>query len=152
VTETRKPGTERVSAAAFKKLQKGSDRAHSELLEAVRIKLTVAGISVFTIYTGGIPRFIRGGEMVLRKNPHQIGLPDAFALIRWNCRCGARSSKLVLIETKTGKGRRTADQVRIRKLFESHGAIALLVRSVDDVDGLIEADKQAREASCRQPH
>lgn len=133
-----------VTAAEFRKTQKGSRTSHEGLVSASRLKLTLAGIPCFTIHTRGIPRLIRG-EIVFCKNPFQIGLPDAIALIHHRCpSCGHATGRLVLLEMKTGAARRSPGQVKVRKTFEAKGALALVIRSLDDVDAIIEADLKAR--------
>ena len=145
--------TEHISPAQLRTRIKGSRVSHESLVEAVRVKLAYAGIEAFPIYTGGIPKYIPGGELVLQANPHQIGIADMILMYRDVAFVGGTPvavGRLALLEMKTGGARRAPAQVRIEKHFTSYGALCVLVRSVEDVDFIIAAHRKSTEAMAWQ--
>jgi hypothetical protein len=133
--------TEYISGQQLRAMTKGSLRSHESLVEACRVFLSMAGIPTWTIYTGGIPKYIPGGQMVLRKNPHQIGFGDLIALVRDHEHPGGR---VAFLEMKTGNARRHSVQLRSARKFETYGQLALVVRSVSDLEPLVRADRAIR--------
>ncbi len=145
--------TEHVTPEQLRARTKGSYATHESLVEAVRVRLAYAGIEAFPINTGGIPKHIPGGELVLRPNPHQVGIADMLAMFRDLAYVGVEPvpvGRLALFEMKTGHARRSPAQVRTEKLFTSYGALCILVRRVEDVDPVIAAHCKATEVlKCR---
>ena len=142
---------QRITAAQLPGTVRGSRAAHEELVEAVRVKLVLHGLEGFPIYTGGIPRWIRG-QLVLTQNPHQIGIADMLCPFLDVAYVGNEPvvvGRTALLEMKTGTARRSAAQVRVTRLWESCGALCLLVRSTEDVDPLIAAHQKAEKLRCR---
>ena len=143
--------TEHITPDQLRQRTKGSLGAHESLLEAVRVRFALAGLEGFPIYTGGIPKYLPGGELVLRKNPHQIGIADMIVPFRDVVFVGTSAvivGRLGLLEMKTGNARRSPGQVRTETLFKSYGFLCVLVRNVEDVDPIIETDRNARRFMC----
>jgi hypothetical protein len=137
--------TEHITLAEYRRTAHGSHRAHEGLVEAVRYRLSLAGIPVFTIYTGGIPRFEGRGPARhvagLTRNQNQIGFGDLFFLCFDPEHLEGRAG---IIECKTGQARRKPGQIKAAKLFVAHGQLALLVRRVEEIEPIIAADREAR--------
>lgn len=143
--------TRHITVEQLRKRARGSYRAHEDLVEAVRLRFTLRGMEAFPIYTGGIPKHLPGGELVLRKNPRQIGIADLMAPFFDIHPCGVVIGRMAFLECKTGGARRSPAQVRTQSLFESYGFSCLLVRRQEDVDPIIEAHHKARRLMCRPP-
>lgn len=141
--------TTHISPAELHASTKGSHHAHERLVEAVRLRLQFGGIEAFPIYTGGIPKYLPGGQLVLRTNPHQIGIADLLAPFWATHDCGRPMGRMAFLECKTGRARRHPGQVRTQRLFESFGFLCVLVRRQEDVDPIIEAHRKARRLACR---
>jgi len=143
--------TEHITAQQLRARTPGSMRLHDGLQEAVRVRLALHGLEAFSVYTGGVPRFLRGGEMVLRRNPHQVGVPDLFVPYLDLHACGLPYGRIAFLEVKSGAARRKPPQVRFQKLLESLGLPCLLVRRQEDVDPIIKAHRDARRIAWPHP-
>lgn len=144
--------TEHVTIGQLRRRTKGSFRSHEELVEVVRLRFVLSGLEPFPIYTGGVPRYLPGGELVLRKNPHQIGIADLIVpFFDLHVGCGLPFGRMAFVECKTGNARRSPAQVKNRTLFESYGFLCLLVRRQEDVDPLIETHRKARRFAWLHP-
>ena len=146
--------TEHISPAELVRRTHGSLESHETLLDAVRRKLQLeADLESIPIYTGGIPRYLPGGALTLRKNPDQEGFADVFLMYLDTLQLHGREvviSRAAFLEMKTGRARRSAAQVKRKRHFESFGAVCPLVRTVDDVDFIVRAHLKAKELLCRK--
>lgn len=145
--------TTHVSPAELRGLTKGSLGQHEELVEAVRLRLlTLGGLQAVPIYTGGIPKFLPGGKLTLRRNPHQKGHADLEVHYLDLCPgCGLPHARTAFLECKTGRARRSPAQVRTKTHLESLGFLCLLVRRQEDVDPIIQAHRTARRVAWPHP-
>lgn len=144
--------TVHITPAQLSKLTKGSLRTHEALVEAIRVRLAIHGLEAIPIYTGGIPRFLPGGQLVLRRNPHQAGLADLMVphLALCSC-CGLPQARVTFVECKTGRARRSSVQVRSKTHLESLGFSCLLARRQEDVDPITKAHQEARRVAWPHP-
>jgi len=144
--------TRHVTPAELRKITRGSLGAHEALVEAVRLRLALQGLEPIPIYTGGIPRFLPGGQLTLRKNPHQAGLADLMVPYLDLCpQCGVPHARTAFLECKTGRARRSSVQVRSKTNLEALGFLCLLVRRQEDVDSIITAHQKARRVAWPHP-
>ena len=82
-----------------------------------------------------IPVPIRRGSKIvgLRKaDPHKVGMPDIFAL---------KGGRLLAIEVKSATGKPSPEQFEWKEKLERAGALHLFARSVEEVEGFINAHK-----------
>lgn len=144
--------TEHVSFAQLQRLKPGSRREHEGLVEAVRLRCSLQGLEAIPIYTGGVPRFLPGGQLVLDRNPYQRGFADLLLPHLALCpHCGRPEPRVTFAEVKTGRARRSSIQVRSKTRLEALGFTCLLVRRQEDVDPIIEAHHHARRIACPHP-
>lgn len=144
--------TEHVSPAQLRKKLGGSRRAHEDLVEAVRVRLALQGLDSLPIYTGGIPKVLAGGRIVLEKNPNQRGVADLIVPHQALCpSCGIPQARVAWCEMKTGSAHRSTVQVRRKTALEALGFLCVLVRRQEDVDFIIEAHRKARRVACPHP-
>lgn len=143
--------TRHVTATELGRHVRGSYDAHERLVEAVRVRLALHGLEPVPIYTGGIPKFLPGGHLVLRKNPHQAGFADLVVPYLGLCACGLPHARMAFLECKTGRARRSSVQVRAKTSLEALGFLCLLVRRQEDVDPIITAHRTARRIAWPHP-
>lgn len=144
--------TEHVSPAQLRGITKGSRGEHERLVEAIRLRCSLQGLEAIPIYTGGIPHFLPGGQLVLRRNPNQRGFADLLLPHLGLCpHCGVPQPRITFLECKTGGARRSSVQVRAKTRLEALGFTCLLVRRQEDVDPTIAAHHAARRIACPHP-
>ena len=79
-----------------------------------------------------IPTPIRRGRKIVafrRADPHTIGIPDVFCVIK---------GKLIGIEVKTAKGKQSDEQIAWQEKLEKAGGTYILARSWEDVEEVIK--------------
>lgn len=125
--------TARVSVADFKRQRKGSMASHQELQRAVLDWFRLHGIPAVPVHTG--PRVIPlpGGQgFRLLANASQRGFSDVMA-------CLPPHGRLGMVELKTGKAKRSAEQVEMQRRFARAGAITLVVYDIAGLEAAIRA-------------
>jgi hypothetical protein len=104
----------------------GSAKAHESLQSAALTLLKFYKIPATALYTGPRVRPRAGGGFDLRRNRSNVGISDIMA-------CLPPRGLLVLIECKTGRARRTPEQIEQHNRFRAAGAHCFVIRTVDDL-------------------
>lgn len=105
----------------------GSYAAHQATQTGVLEYLELCGVPAVPVHTGPRVTPRPGGGFDLRKNTAQHGLSDVIA-------CLPPSGRMALIEVKSGRARRSAEQVRLQQRFADAGALCLVVRYLRDLE------------------
>jgi len=117
--------TERIAAGHLMRAVKGSYRSHQQLQDACLQLCTLRGVPARAIHTG--PRVAPRGDggFELRGNRAQAGVSDIMV-------CLPPHGRLALWEVKSGKARRSPEQVRVQQEFAAAGAQCEVIRSIED--------------------
>jgi hypothetical protein len=122
----------------------GSQRAHAARVRAVLDWCALHKIPATPIQTTGVPVPRAGGGFNLQTNPDQVGTADVVACVRRTIRRPYQLQleeihigQLVLIEVKTGRGKRSAQQRAMQERFAAAGAICLELRDVSELEQLL---------------
>ncbi len=119
--------TERIAAAHLMRTVKGSYRAHQDLQGACISLATLRGVPAVPIHTGPRVTPREGGGFDLRSNKAQHGVSDIML-------CLPPNGRLALWEVKSGKARRSPEQVRAQQAFAAAGAQCEVIRSIEDAE------------------
>jgi hypothetical protein len=91
------------------------------------------------LYTGPRVRPRAEGGFELRRNRSNVGISDIIA-------CLPPHGLLALIECKTGRARRTPEQIEQHNRFRAAGARCFVIRTVDD----LQRELRPRRGVCRK--
>ena len=119
-----------IRATDLARVVKGSHRAHEDLQEACLRLLELRHVPAMPIYTGPRVRPRPGGGWDLRHNAAQRGFSDIAA-------CLPPAGLMALLELKTGRARRSPEQVRFAARFRGAGAVTAVIRNVLDLEALL---------------
>lgn len=108
----------------------GSYRAHEDLQAAVLTYLGLRGLPAIPITTGPRVRPAADGRFELRSNAAQRGMADVLS-------CVPPHGRLLLIECKTGRARRSPAQVRMHARFSAAGGLCVVVRNALELEPIV---------------
>lgn len=118
--------TARVRAADLKKVVKGSNRRHEDMVQAALQLLALHGVPATPIHTGARVAPRAGGGFDLRTNRAQVGFGDIAGAL-------PPHGRMLIVECKTGNARRTPAQVRLHERYACAGALCVEIRNVTDL-------------------
>jgi hypothetical protein len=121
----------RIDARDLQRALPGSMRRHQSLEEGVLAWCALYRLPAIAVHTGPRVRPREGGGFDLIANPKQRGLADVLV-------CLPPRGRFVHLELKTGKGRRSPEQVARHRQLAGAGALSLVVRTITDLEPLLD--------------